>query len=518
MHSHLSQVLRFVALILTGELALLSALAYAVARGGLLRHPPRQTALVASLLAVALSELVAFQRPAVLVTLLAGYYLDVSLPALVLAAWAGLTDGGAVVPMVACGLSGPLGRLLRRQGSGMALAGMGAVLNTLVFAYSQQNGQLAQPVLTSRPLDASEQQLVLATVFAVTLLSVGALTSLLGYLGQHEERQEARFLQQLLQVCESPDQVASMLPGTECYRVWPGGPDGEGQVAGVGGHTFTGALTGVFDERRSLLVAHTEVMACPGKNCPFGDLLVLPVHDGEQVEWALAVLTRKRAPLAGHQRAQLDGLADVLSTDLVARRLGEERLESERIRAQFLTAQIKPHFLFNALNTVVCLAAVDAPEAARVVRHLRGFLSQTFVSTADAVPLDEELAFLESYLVIEKARFGERIRVEVEVDDRARSRAVPTFVLQPLVENALRHGIGRTPGKGGTVWVTCRAEDDVTVLTVEDDGVGFGAVTSSSSTGVGLANVHERLERIGGRLRVGPRDGGGARVVVEVPT
>jgi LytS/YehU family sensor histidine kinase len=133
------------------------------------------------------------------------------------------------------------------------------------------------------------------------------------------------------------------------------------------------------------------------------------------------------------------------------------------------------------------------------------------------VALDEELRFLERYLAIEQVRFSDRLRVRWAVDDAVRDALVPEFVLQPLVENAVRHGVARRADVG-TIEISARAEGDTLLLGVRDDGPGYDPHTAG--TGVGLANVRTRLETLFGdaaHLNIDRAEGGGTRATVRLP-
>ena len=157
-----------------------------------------------------------------------------------------------------------------------------------------------------------------------------------------------------------------------------------------------------------------------------------------------------------------------------------------------LRLQINPHFLFNSLNAVMSLVGSDRNrEAETVVGQLAAFFRATLSSEPDAlVTLEEELEVLGAYLDIEAARFGDRLRVEVDLPDALALASLPHFLLQPLAENAIKHGVA--PSKRPvTLTIAARARDGRLVVSVEDDGAG-GAV-GVAGAGVGLRNVAERL-------------------------
>lgn len=195
-----------------------------------------------------------------------------------------------------------------------------------------------------------------------------------------------------------------------------------------------------------------------------------------------------------------------------------ERARAEASDAQLaaLQAQVNPHFLFNALNTIAALVRTDPRAAERTTENLALILRRTLDRTHRTdCTVDDEIDYLRAWLAVERERYGERLRVDFEVDPAAADLRIPTMTLQPLVENSLKHGIA---GKleGGRVSVTVRREGDRLRLMVEDDGAGF---PREPREGTGLSNVRRRLETIYGpaaELRI-DRPLTGARVVVELP-
>ena len=206
-------------------------------------------------------------------------------------------------------------------------------------------------------------------------------------------------------------------------------------------------------------------------------------------------------------------------------------LESQVTRAQLdmLRAQLHPHFLFNALNTIAGLVRERRNEAATdVIAGLGGLLRHALGSLdRDEIPLREELEVLESYLDVERARFRDRLQVHLDVEPGALERDVPSLILQPLVENAIRHGLANRP-EGGEIWISARTRPGQLELEVRDSGGGFAAApeTSASSSApadsarLGLQNTRARLERLYGEAHsfyVGNGAGGGARARILIP-
>ena len=194
----------------------------------------------------------------------------------------------------------------------------------------------------------------------------------------------------------------------------------------------------------------------------------------------------------------------------------EARLADARL--QLLRMQLHPHFLFNTLNTIAELVHENPATAERMITGLSGLLRETLDSGGvDLVPLERELALTSRYLEIQRCRFGDRLTTRIEAPQDAGQGLVPIFLLQPLVENALKHGIG-AHRSAGTVSVRASRERDRLVIHIEDDGTGFDPVAIRD--GIGLSNTRARLLAVYGsdhHFGVTRRDTGGTRVELNMP-
>ena len=208
--------------------------------------------------------------------------------------------------------------------------------------------------------------------------------------------------------------------------------------------------------------------------------------------------------------------------ELAARELAaslERRLAEARL--QTLRAQLQPHFLFNALNTISAFTETNPRVARRLMEQLGDLLRASLTHTAQPlVTLAEELTFLDDYLAIESARFEGRIQVSVNVDDDLVERQVPSFLFQPLVENAIRHGVAPRLS-GGCIEVSATEDGPMLVLRVRDNGLGLPPDWSiDQHAGVGLRNLTARLEALYRRtdlMRIAASETGGVEVVVRIP-
>ena len=208
------------------------------------------------------------------------------------------------------------------------------------------------------------------------------------------------------------------------------------------------------------------------------------------------------------------------------RRAVRGALESQRLRAELaesrlaaVTSQLQPHFLFNTLQSISTLIHRDPVAADAMLAKLSDLLRDVLRRSRSAlVSLGDELRMTETYLDLARVRFGDRLRITIEVEEAVRGAVVPMLLLQPLIENALKHGVGRRAA-GGQVGVSARGIDNRLSITVWDDGVGVenGSV---GREGTGLANTRERLRHAFGddqSLDLAARPGGGVDVTIRMP-
>jgi len=194
------------------------------------------------------------------------------------------------------------------------------------------------------------------------------------------------------------------------------------------------------------------------------------------------------------------GIARDISMRYRARRLETLVLQAELTQARLdaLRRQLDPHFLFNTLNAISSLVERDPRGVRKMIARLSELLRHSISSASEQeVTLDEELHVVERYLEIMKIRFQGRVQVEVEVDPSVRRALVPTFAIQPLVENAFKHGIERIEG-AGRVTLTAARDADSLVVRVADNGPGLATTPAAEGTGVGLSNTRSRLRELHG--------------------
>ena len=196
-----------------------------------------------------------------------------------------------------------------------------------------------------------------------------------------------------------------------------------------------------------------------------------------------------------------------------------EQLAHAHLRA--LRSQIEPHFLFNALNTVAGLVREGRSDAAiDMVVQLSDFLRRSLSEiNQHEVPLAGEMEFARRYLTIQQARFSDRLRLDIEMPESLRDAAVPDLILQPLVENAVKHGIAKSKD-GGVVRIVAAAAGDVLDLSVSNDGPNLSDHWNAPDQSIGIANVCKRLRSLYGdasSFAIRNRHGGGVEVLIRIP-
>jgi two-component system, LytTR family, sensor kinase len=243
-------------------------------------------------------------------------------------------------------------------------------------------------------------------------------------------------------------------------------------------------------------------------------LLVIGFHGGVLNYWL--VLGAQWAVLYYHRYQERS--QELLQFEIRASEL-QSQLVSARLNA--LKMQLQPHFLFNTLNAITVLVRQQKEkDAERMLGHLSDLLRGVLDDVgAQEVSLRRELEYLRLYLAIEQVRFQDRLQVEISADLSTQDVSVPQFILQPIVENAIRHGIGRS-SSAGRILISASKIERALQLQVQDDGPGLAPSESSVDQGIGLANTRARLQQLYGndaRLEIANCKGGGAIVIMNFP-
>jgi len=249
------------------------------------------------------------------------------------------------------------------------------------------------------------------------------------------------------------------------------------------------------------LVVHPILEAAEGLSVPYWRFTLVSIVISAACMWPAVLVQRLRLRTASAEKAA-----------------AEQRQAALQAQLDALQARTNPHFLFNSLNTVAALIPEDPEQAERAVERLSGLLRYGLsVSREQTVPLGQEIAMISDYLALQSARFGERLRARVELDDSLSAQRIPPLLLQPLVENAICHGAS----KGGDcdVLVQLTRLEKTMLFEVRDDGPGPGA-SNHTGTGSAIVGITERLRlHYGdrGRVELSKRPKGGCLAQLEIP-
>ncbi|MGE4292175.1 MAG: LytS/YhcK type 5TM receptor domain-containing protein [Desulfovibrio sp.] len=248
-------------------------------------------------------------------------------------------------------------------------------------------------------------------------------------------------------------------------------------------------------------------IGCDVSDCPHTSAIIVPLSKAGQIVGALKFYGSETTPLNNTLYELGKGLGKLFSTQLELEdlRIKEQLLAHAEIRR--LQAQINPHFLFNSLNTISAFCRTNAEKAQELMTDLSLYMRKNLDSSRGFIPLSDELAQVRSYLTIEQARFGERINVEWHIDETLTNWPIPPLIIQPLVENCIRHGFTNKV-RGALVTISAVRCDGLLHVTVEDNGGGMDEAKvrsllkksdlESCREGIGVRNCAQRLEQIYG--------------------
>jgi two-component system LytT family sensor kinase len=273
---------------------------------------------------------------------------------------------------------------------------------------------------------------------------------------------------------------------------------------------------------KALALGRRDLACADGVDCPVRSGVVVPLTSGGVVVGTLVAL----APTARAGLLRAAGeVARFASTQLELAELDNARTRAAEAELRFLRAQISPHFVYNALTAIASFMRSDPDRARDLLLGFADFIRYSFRNRGQFATLADELRAVDAYLELERARFGDRLQVVLRIAPEVLPVAVPCLLVQPLVENAVRHGLEHKEGVGH---LTIVAEDgDVEcILSVEDDGVGMDPdkvreqLSERRDRGVGLVNVDERLRQVFGAdhgITVETAIGAGTKVTVRLP-
>ena len=276
------------------------------------------------------------------------------------------------------------------------------------------------------------------------------------------------------------------------------GYDAEHNPAGAPIRT-TAILETLEDAAARVLFSNDEI-GLPMTSARLNGAIIEPLLVGRKIHGTLLFGYNKANRISQTQRSVAHGFAELLSSQMAANSLEEQVRLATSMELKALQAQINPHFLFNTINTIASLIRTDPNKARELLREFAVFYRSTLEDSNDLIPLEREVKQVERYFAFETARFGEeRLNLTIDVDDAVREMLLPSFMIQPLVENCVRHGM-KSEGQL-RIQVNGHVQNGDVIIEIIDNGVGMDEQTrknmlspeSSQGLGIAVKNVNDRM-------------------------
>lgn len=227
-------------------------------------------------------------------------------------------------------------------------------------------------------------------------------------------------------------------------------------------------------------------------DCKLGSVLIIPLRAGDRVIGTIKLYERKRKLFSSINIAMAEGIAELLSSQILYGEYQEKKILLSKAEIKLLQAQVNPHFLFNALNTISAVIRKDPAKARSLVQHLSQFFRSNLKQNVETVSLKEEIQHVNAYLTLEQARFSDRLSVSINIPENLLDTTLPSFTLQPLVENAIKHGTA-TLLSNGEIKIYSKQTPLGHQIIVEDNAGNYTTQDNTNSSGLGMHIVNQRL-------------------------
>jgi LytS/YehU family sensor histidine kinase len=296
-----------------------------------------------------------------------------------------------------------------------------------------------------------------------------------------------------------------------------------------GGPILTGATRDVLDNGHTMIVSDPKILSCDEQGCPhpLKAAVITPLIYRGKVVGTFKLYRSSPKPLPSYVVRLAVGIAALMGIQMEAAEADRQRQLVTKARLEALQAQIRPHFLFNVLNTIIMFSRTDPEKSRELLVMLAQFFRRSLSHRGEMITLQDEIDYINTYLALEKARFGEKLQVKMKLDPRALPVQIPLLTVQPLVENAVVHGLAPKE-EGGTIGLRVRRTRGHLVICIADDGVGIQPERLrrvledgyGSNMGIGLTNVNDRLISLYGeayRLRIRSIPGRGTAIRIRIP-
>lgn len=285
-------------------------------------------------------------------------------------------------------------------------------------------------------------------------------------------------------------------------------------------------ITASYSTSEDFKIAHTDIKSevtkkvlKTGKICIIGQCddvkyfqcvtgkikscIISPLFQGDKVSGTLKIYFDTKENVTASNQYLVEGLSLLISTQLELSSVENLKTMAKEAELKALQTQINPHFLFNALHTTSFFVRKDPSKAREIIIDLSTYLRYNLENSCKLVPLEMELEQVKAYFNIEKARFGDKISINIDVDENVKNISIPSLIIQPLVENSIKHGLLKKR-EGGFVNIIAQKENKGCLITIEDNGVGIDQkiidnLDDRIDKNIGLKNVHNRIKLIYGK-------------------
>lgn len=446
---------------------------------------------------------------------------------------------------IACGLSTIIGGIIAGYSKKMIDNMRNRWFAAAILAFIIEVIQMGMILLIARPFaDALELvKVIFIPMTFINSLGTGAFILLIEQIYDEHETVGARKAQLALNIAaktigilrkglndKSADEVAQLImENTEldaCSIT-----DSESVLAhkgvGIDHHKPHGSIHTNITKKAILTkqyqVAQTkDQIECDDVSCLLGSCIVVPLLIEDYVVGTIKLYRVGENAMTDYDIVLAQGLAQLFSTQIELSEIQYQKTLKEKANFLALQAQIKPHFLFNSLNTIISFCRTDALRARELLINLSEFLRFSFKTNEDRICFAQEMTHITNYLAIEKARFGDRINVTIDTDDNL-VLEIPPLIIQPLVENAIKHGL--SDSTDGELIIRAHKHPDLVRIEVIDNGKGMSKQEvndvlngKASSKGIGIINVKKRLEgSMHSTLEIFSEIGKGTKFQIEIP-
>lgn len=285
-------------------------------------------------------------------------------------------------------------------------------------------------------------------------------------------------------------------------------------------------ITASYSTSEDFKIAHTDIKSevtkqvlKTGKLCIIGQCddvkyfqcvtgkikscIISPLFQGDKVSGTLKIYFDTKENVTASNQYLVEGLSLLISTQLELSSVENLKTMAKEAELKALQTQINPHFLFNALHTTSFFVRKDPNKAREIIIDLSTYLRYNLENSCKLVSLEMELEQVKAYFNIEKARFGEKISLNIDVDENVKNISIPSLIIQPLVENSIKHGLLKKR-EGGFVIIIAKKENEGCFITIEDNGIGIDQkivdnLDDRIDKNIGLKNVHNRIKLIYGK-------------------